>query len=288
MSFLVAVILGLIQGLTEFLPVSSDGHLALGALILGELGDGETGGMFFDVLVHVATMLAVMLHFRRELIGLLVAFKPTAEGAIARRVIALIVTASIPTAIIGFSIKDAAERAFHVPVLVGLGFLGTAAVLATTMLGLRRPSAVAAGDEPSNLKDSRIWFEDLAIVRWRDAIAIGVAQGLAPWPGLSRSGSTIATAIWMGVPPTTAARFSLMISLPAIGGAFLLQLRELDGQVPPDLAPMMVGFAVAGVVGYFAIGWLLTIVRGARLSWFAAYTALLGLIVIALGLWGGK
>ena len=81
---------------------------------------------------------------------------------------------------------------------------------------------------------------------------------------------------------------TIKLLLPAIGGAFLLQLRELDGEMPPDLAPMMVGFVVAGVVGYFAIGWLLSIVRNARLSWFAAYTALLGLIVTAIGLWGGQ
>ena len=231
MSFLTAVILGLIQGITEFLPVSSDGHLALGALLLGGGSDEQTGGLFFEVLVHVATMLAVMIHFRRELIGLLVAVKPTAEGALARRVIGLIVVASIPTAIIGFSIKDAAERAFHVPLLVGIGFLGTAAALATTMFALRRPQTIVAGADPSNLKDSKLWFEDLAVVRWRDAIAIGAAQGIAPWPGLSRSASTISAALWMGVPPVTATRFSLMVSLPAIGGAFLLQLRKLDGHV---------------------------------------------------------
>lgn len=284
MSLLAAVLLGLIQGVTEFLPVSSDGHLALGQLLLGPLaGEGE-GSLFFDVLVHVATMLAVMIHFRRELVGLLVAFKPTTEGALARRVIGLIVTASIPTAIIGFSIKDACERAFHVPLLVGLGFLGTAAFLATTIVALRRPKVIVAGDAPSNLASSALWFEDLATIRWRDAIVIGAAQGLAPWPGLSRSGTTISTALWMGVAPLTATRFSLMISLPAIGGAFLLQLRGLEGQAPPGLGPMLAGFVVAGVVGYMAIGWLLSVVRNARLGWFALYTLVLGLVVVGLAL----
>ena len=284
MSYLAAVILGLIQGITEFLPVSSDGHLALGQLLLGPLAGDEDSGLFFDVLVHVATMLAVMIHFRRELIGLLVAFKPSTEGALARRVIGLIVTASIPTAIIGFGIKDACERAFHVPILVGLGFLGTAAFLASTIAALRRPRTIAAGDAPSNIGDSKLWFEDLATVRWRDAIAIGAAQGLAPWPGLSRSATTISTALWMGVAPLTATRFSLMVSLPAIGGAFLLQLRDLQDHPAPDLPPMLVGFVVAGVVGYMAIGWLLAVVRNARLPWFALYTLVLGVLVVALSL----
>src|SRR5436190_15352000 len=146
MSLLAAIILGLIQGITEFLPVSSDGHLALGQLVLGPLaGEGDTA-LFFDVLVHVATMLAVMIHFRRELIGLFVAFRPGVEGALARRVIALIVTASVPTAIIAFSIRHACEKAFQVPMLVGLGFVGTAAFLSTTIIALRRPAARAAAD----------------------------------------------------------------------------------------------------------------------------------------------
>ena len=286
MTPLAALLLGLIQGITEFLPVSSDGHLALGQLILGDALTGGGSQMFFDVLVHVATMLAVIVHFRRELIGLLVAFKPGVHGAMARRVIGLIVTTSIPTAIIGFAIKDACERAFQDPLMVALGFLGTSAFLASTIIALRRRTAQVASDTPSNVGSSGTWFEDLAAVRWRDALAIGAAQGLAPWPGLSRSGTTISTALWMGVPPVTAARYSLIASLPAIGGAFLLSLHDLEGEVPSGLGAMLLGFVVAGVVGYLAIGWLLTTVRKARLGWFALYTLLLGLVVGGLALAG--
>jgi undecaprenyl-diphosphatase len=286
MSFVAAVVLGIIQGVTEFLPISSDGHLALGELILGTAALQGSEGLFYIVLLHVATLLAVLLHFRRELVGMLDAFKPGPDGAVARRVVGLIVVASIPTAAIAFTIKDWCEAAYEVPLLVGLGFLGTSAVLFSTTWLLRRPAALARGAEPANLADASRWYEDLAAVRWRDALLIGAAQGLAPWPGLSRSGSTIAAALWTGVPPVTAARFSLLVSLPAIGGAFLLKAKDLT-EVPPGVPAMAAGFVIAGVVGYLAIGWLITIVRKARLGWFALYTLILGLLVIGLSLAGG-
>ena len=265
MSLLAALLLGFIQGLTEFLPVSSDGHLATAAILLGPQALQGHDGVFYDVVLHVATLLAVVLYFRRELVGLFDAFKPGVHGALARRVIALIVTASIPTAVVAFAIKGACERAFAVPLLVGLGFLGTALFLASTIVSGKR-SREEAGGSGASIIDRKHWYEDLAIVRWRDAVVIGFMQGLAPWPGLSRSATTVSSALWMGVPPVTAARFSLLISLPAIGGAFLLELKDLRGQVlPAGLGVMAAGFVVAGVVGYLAIGLLVRVVRGGHL-----------------------
>lgn len=278
MPFLDAILLGLLQGLTEFLPVSSDGHLALGGLVLGH-DPAEAGGIFYDLLLHLATMLAVIVHFRRELWSLRHAVSPSspvAERATARRTCLLVLAASVPTAIVGLALKDACERAFGIPVLVGLGFLATSAVLTATSFLLRRRAREAT-------ETPRPDWSDVSTIRFRDALVVGTLQGLAPWPGFSRSGVTIAGGVAMGVAPATAARFSLLVSLPAIAGAFLLKMREVEN-VPHGAGAMAAGFVVAGVVGYFAIGWLIAIARRARLGVFAAYTALLGLTTIALAL----
>jgi len=277
MSLLEALLLGLVQGITEFLPVSSDGHLALGTMLLGE-DPAAAGGIVFDLVVHLATMLAVCIRFRRELWELRAALVPGEAGALARRVVLLVVAVSIPTAVVGLLIKDTAERAFGVPWLVGLGFLGTSFGLGLTLLLLRR----RPGRDVEEPTPGRAWA-DVTSIRVPHAVAIGIAQGLAPWPGLSRSGSTIAAAVACGIQPGTAARFSLLASLPAIGGAFLLKMREVGGNAGP-LPPLVVGFLVAGIVGYFAIGWLITVARHARLGWFALYTLLLALLILALSL----
>jgi undecaprenyl-diphosphatase len=277
MTLFEALLLGLVQGITEFLPVSSDGHLALATMLLGKDPAGDSG-IVFDLVVHLATMLAVCIRFRRELWELRAALVPGEGGILARRVVLLVFAASVPTAIVGLLIKDTAEWAFGVPVLVGLGFLGTSFGLGVSLLLLRRRPGRPA-EEPV---PGRAWA-DLESIRVRDAVAVGIAQGLAPWPGLSRSASTIAAAVACGVRPGTAARFSLLASLPAIGGAFLLKIHEAGGHAGP-LPPLLLGFLVAGVVGYFAIGWLISIARSARLGWFALYTLLLGLFVLAFSL----
>lgn len=272
MPLLDALLLGLVQGLTEFLPVSSDGHLALAGLLMGH-DPAEAGGIFFDLLLHLATMVAVIVWFRRDLWELRLALSRGERGTAARRVALLVVVASVPTAVVGLTLQRACERAFGVPLYVGFGFLATAVVLLAAHAVMRRHPEMPA--EPA--------WDRLAGIRIVDALAIGAAQGVAPWPGLSRSGVTIATAVALGVDGATAARFSLLVSLPAIGGAFLLKLRDLDA-VPAGMGSMAAGFVVAGIVGYLAIGWLVAIARRAKLLPFAAYTAALGLIVIALAL----
>lgn len=277
-----AVLLALVQGLTEFLPVSSSGHLALAGELLGERArpDGEAG-VFYEVLLHVATMLAVVVYLRRELLGLRRVVARDSAGRAARRVVLLVGAASVPTAGVGLAIRHAAEAAFHVPALVGVGLLVTSALLASTVRRLRR-SAASGRPAPVEAAGTE-WYADLAGLRWRAAVIVGVAQGLAVWPGVSRSGSTIVAGLWMGVAPVTAARFSLLVSLPAISGAFLLKLGELEG-VPSGVTSWAIGFAVALGVGYLAIGWLVSLARTDRLPWFALYTALLGGGALALDL----
>jgi len=281
MTFLEAAVLALVQGLTEFLPVSSSGHLALAEAIFGRSPLSDSGGVFYEVLLHVATMLAVIVWFRREIWALRSGLGRGAHATAARRVVGLIALASLPTAAIGLAMKDVAERAFGQPLLVGLGLLVTSGLLASTarLLG-RRAEGVAPPDAAAPGPGGR-WIDDLARLRWRDAVVVGVAQGLAVWPGVSRSGSTIVAGLWMGVPPATAARFSLLVSLPAIAGAFLLKARDLQG-VPPEVASWLAGFVLTAVVGYLAIGWLLAVVRSARLRWFAIYTFVLGATAVVV------
>ena len=308
-SYLEALILALVQGLTEFLPVSSSGHLALAGALLRALrsdaahepaeaaqeaaSGAHEEGLFYGVLLHVATMLAVSVYFRRELWSLTAAFRRSDEAPLARRVLLLLFVASVPTAAIGFAIRDQAANAFeHSPPLVGLGLLVTSLLLVST-LALRERSAPqrpgktpapGAADEGRALEEGG-WLADLGALRLRDAVVVGLAQGLAVWPGVSRSGSTIAAALWMGVRPLAAARFSLLASLPAIGGGFLLEARQLEG-APERLGPELVGAGVAFVVGLLAIGWLMAVVRGRRLAWFAIYTAILGAVGCSAAWWG--
>jgi undecaprenyl-diphosphatase len=275
MSLLDALILALVQGLTEFLPVSSSGHLAIAKALLGAAGQD---GVFYEVLLHVATMLAVVVFFRRELWALTSAFGRSERAPVARRVLLLLAISSVPTALIGLGVKDLAEKAFELPPWVGAGLLLTSLMLLST-LALRRKR-----DDEDPEADVGEWIADLAEIRPRDAAVVGVAQGIAVWPGISRSGSTIAAALLMGVRPLPAARFSLLASLPAIGGGFVLELRELES-LPLSLGPQLAGSVVGFGVGWLAIGWLMAAVRGTRLAWYALYTAILGLACIASAFW---
>jgi len=280
MSLLEAIVLALVQGLTEFLPVSSSGHLALARALFDATSSGGQEGVFYEVLLHVATMLAVVLFFRRELWALTAAFGRSERATTARRVLLLLFVASVPTAVIGLAIKDQAERAFVFPPWVGAGLLLTSLLLLSTVVLRRR----AAETEAEAEHGPGAWLDDLSELRLRDACVVGIAQGVAVWPGVSRSGSTIAAALLMGVRPLVAARFSLLASLPAIAGGFALKLRELES-LQGSPGSLFAGFLVAFVVGWLAIGWLMAAVRGSRLAWYAAYTAVLGAIAITSPLW---
>jgi undecaprenyl-diphosphatase len=191
-------------------------------------------------------MLAVTLFFRRELWALTAALGRGPDRTAARHVLVLLFAASLPTAVIGFGMRDVAEVAFHSPPLVGTGLLVTSALLLST-LALRRRADERLREADG---DAGRWLDDLAGLRVRDAVVVGLAQGVAVWPGISRSGSTIAAA------------------------------RHLDG-LPEGLGVQLVGFALAFAVGWLAIGWLMAAVRGSRLAWFAVYTAILGSIGLA-------
>lgn len=270
MNWFQAILLGLVQGLTEFLPVSSSGHLAIGRAILGV---EESGDLVFEVAVHAATVLATIVVFRKEILKLLCGlfkFKYNDETDY----IAKICVSMIPVLIAGVFFKDAVEAAFSSLTVVGIALLVTAVLLTFSdwkaRWDLRRSSKEAAqGVQPRN-----------GISFWQ-ALVVGIAQALAVIPGLSRSGTTISTGLICGVKRSEMAQFSfLMVLVPILGEAFL-------DVVSGDLAassigffPLALGFIAAFVSGFFACKVMIALVRRAQLKWFGLYCAVVGVAVL--------
>lgn len=250
-----ALFLGLLQGLTEFLPVSSSGHLAIAQHFMSGFSQP---GVLFDVLLHLATMLAVVGYFRRDLGQLLISpFRTSDFYREKRRVLGLLVIASIPTAAIGLAFKDDFEGLFE-NLTVVCSMLLLTGLLLFLCERFRR--------------DGRL-ENQLTI---SDALLVGFVQGLAITPGISRSGSTIATLLLKGVDGETAARFSFLLALPAVFGATLLSLRHLEMVSAQEVTTYLAGMAVAFVAGLFSIHLLMGVVRRHRLVYFAIYCWLAG------------
>ncbi len=270
MSFLEAVALAIIQGLTEFLPVSSSGHLVLAQQWFGQFNETN---LLYDIMLHLATVVAIMLYFRQDLITLVLGVfgYPTNRQSIfygeERKTLGLVILASIPTAILGLIIEHIGIEVFGRPDLVGAFFLLTGIVLWTGR----------GGPKGRRMKEMTAM----------DAIAVGVVQGIAVFPGISRSGATIAGGLWLGLDRELAARFSLLISIPAILGATLLEVVKLMGQTQPPIGPFIVGMCVAAVVGYLSISLILRLVRQDHFYRFSFYLWPLGLTVILMTYWSG-
>ena len=269
-----ALILGVVQGLTEFLPVSSSGHLVVGGELLGITGHA----LLFDTLLHVGTLIPVLWFYRADLLEMVLALGKLGQGPgklwredRGFRLAACVVIGTIPTAIIGLTLEDLFERLFSSLSTVGITFLITGAILMLTRL--RRD-----GDGGEEAADSHL---SLTALR---ALLIGLAQGMAITPGISRSGSTIAAGLLLGVQRAMAARLSFLLSVPAILGAVLLQLRKLEGGTGGMLPIYLAGTAAATLSGYFALRWLVALVRRGGLHWFAAYVWPLGFTVLVWSL----
>ena len=255
--------LAIIQGLTEFLPVSSSGHLALGKAVMGL----EEGGMALDVALHVGTLGAIVWAFRADVLALL---RAPFEGRLDSWI--WIVTATLPVGVIGVVFKDDIEAAAGTAVAAGCGLLVTAAALLVGERSRRRhdaPASPADGPPP---------------FRMVDAVVMGLAQAAAIWPGVSRSGSTISAGLVRGLSAEDAARLSFLMSLPAISGAAVVSLPDAIEQGFGDLhIGVVLGAAVlAGLVGWSALRTLLLVLRKGSFPYFAAYCALLGTVALIL------
>lgn len=247
-----ALILGLVQGATEFLPVSSSGHLVVAQELLGVRVDG----VFFEVAVHVATLMSIVLVYRARLLEL-------ARGVIARqpeawRYVGFVALATLPAALVGVGLQPQLEWLFEAPQVVAGAFFVTGAVLWSSRIPLRRGLHTA--------------------LTARIAIAIGLAQCLALVPGISRSGSTVVAALWLGVAPMEAAAFSFLMAIPAIGGAAVLQAPELLAGTPGlSLAALLGGSVAAAVSGVAAIVLFVRLLERRSFHAFAPYLWALGL-----------
>lgn len=275
MSWLQALLLGALQGATEFLPVSSSGHLALAQHFLGVEGPQVA----FDVVLHVATLLAVVVVYRRDLVDLV---RTVVVGLATRRfwrapaaavrespelglALALVV-GSIPTAVLGLLLQDPLEALFERPAVVAVMLLVTGAVLQL----------------PRLVPPRRETGERIGVLT---ALAVGTAQGLAITPGISRSGSTISTALVAGVAPAAAARFSFLLSIPAILGALVLKLPDLSGTAAGPRGLLVLGFFTAFAVGWACLVALLALLRRGRFavfSWYCWAVGLAALVALAL------
>ena len=276
MNAIQAIVLGTIQGLTEFLPVSSSGHLVLLQNLFG-LKEPE---LLFDICLHVGTLSAVIIVFYREILDILTALlqiparlktagglTPLCRADPSIRMALLIVVGSIPTAVIGLLFKVITDQLFGSITVVGfmLLIIGTVLWLTRQIRGDGRPV------RQTTLKD---------------ALIIGIVQGLAILPGISRSGSTISTALFLGVDRKVAGRYSFLLSIPAIVGALVLGLDTPELQTTIPMGTIIAGSVVSGLVGWLALVILLRVVDRGQLHRFAPYCWAVGLFTLAVA-WMG-
>lgn len=263
MNWLEAMILGLVQGLTEFLPVSSSGHLTIGQELLG-LNTSAADNLLFDIVVHAATVLSTIVVLWAEISRLFVGTFGTPKWNPEKEYVAKIFLSMVPVFIIGMFFKDQVEGIFG----SGLLIVGICLIVTALLLGF------AYYAKPRTKEN----------ITWLDAFIIGIGQAVAVLPGLSRSGTTIATGLLLGDRKEHVAQFSfLMVLIPVLGQALLSALdivKDPSTIAGIGIAPVIVGFISAFIAGAFACKFMIELVKRGKLIWFSAYCLIVGLIVI--------
>lgn len=303
-----AVILGIVQGLTEFIPISSSGHLVLVPYLAG----WEHPGLAFDVALHIGTAAAVMVYFRRELLAMargIVLWRSDPDSVIYRRLGLFVVLGSVPVAVAGLFLEDLVGDAFEQPLIVAGFLLVTAALLFSGEH--RRALRVRAADVPATTTDARppvwdgSWIGSSAAPPTRElgvlpvgqddddpraatldtmtvgqAVMVGVLQIAALLPGISRSGATISAGMMGGMSREAATRFSFLLSLPALVGAFVLSLPDLEQTGLYSGVDIAAGVLASFVSGYIAVRFLVRLVARDRLTGFARYCIFLAIVTV--------
>lgn len=292
MSLLQAIVLGIIQGLTEFLPVSSSGHLSLFKVVFNV---NIEGGLLYDVMLHIGTLVAIFVAFHKDVfelikegfgflfdvisnLGIFISrlfggkkdYRNVLKSSY-RRFVLLIIIATIPTGIIGVVGGDFVEKAQQGLLIPGICLIITAVLLLIA-------DRVKKGNiNASNAKNS-------------SALAVGVSQGIATLPGLSRSGTTITACLLCGFEKEFAVKFSFLMSVPAILGAALLEVKDFSSSdvIATEIPVYVIGMLVAGVVGYICIKTMLVIVKKHKFTFFSIYCFLVGLIALVGAFVTGK
>ncbi|MBD3330742.1 undecaprenyl-diphosphatase UppP [Candidatus Peregrinibacteria bacterium] len=265
MTIVEALILGIVQGITEFLPISSSGHLVLGETLLG-LKVEELKS--FDVVVHLGSLMAIFVYFRRDIWGLLKSFFGIFVGKFDKsdpflKLILFILIGTIPAVVVGFTLEDQIDAFFRSPERVALCMIVVGIVFVVSEL--RRKKLITEG------------------LNWWKAIIIGIAQAAALIPGVSRSGSTIAAGLFSGMKREAAARFSFLLGMPAIFGAGLLTATKIpeSGGLSVNYLPLLIGFASSFVFGLISVSFLMRFLKRHTLMVFALYLISLGLFVLS-------
>ncbi|MDO5825941.1 MAG: undecaprenyl-diphosphate phosphatase [Methanosphaera sp.] len=271
LDILSAIILGAVQGLAEFLPISSSGHLVLIPYILGV----ETT-LAFDTVLHIGTLVAIFTFFWKDIIdlikGFILSLIDLSEGvdkfmaglhnSIQKRFSWLIIIGSIPTALIGFLLKDAVETIFRGTLAVGVFLIITGLLL-----------YYSEKQRHGNITAKTMSF--------KQSVIIGICQGLAVLPGISRSGATISSGLCLGLEREYAARYSFLLSIPAVLGAGIIQIKDITA-IDVSFGVLIAGFLSSVIFGYLAIKLLMKMIKGWSLNIFAYYCWILGMVTIIL------
>jgi undecaprenyl-diphosphatase len=268
MDIIQAIVFGAVQGLTEFLPISSTAHLILLPWFMG----WNDPGLAFDVALHLGTLVALLIYFRSEWIALTRSSVDLLRGKTSdpnARMVWFIIIATIPGALAGLFFEDVIESALRSPVVISFTLIALALVLVV---------AEKKGRMQNSLDD----------ISWIDAVTVGLAQAVALIPGVSRSGVTITAALFRGMKRDAAARFSFFLSTPIIAGAVGKELLDIAslGLTADQIIPLIAGIVSAGIVGYASIAFLLRYLQTHNTFLFVYYRIALG-IVVYLAFWSG-
>lgn len=268
MGYIEAIVLGLVQGLSEFLPISSSGHLAL-LQNLFEINEDKV--IFFAVLLHIGTLVSIFVVYHKDIYALIkelfLLFKDIFTGKgfrieerPIRKLGIMIIVSSIPTAIMGLLFSDYIDKIFGSLTVIAVCWIITGFILLFS----------------EKLKNNK---KEIEVMKYRNAIFIGICQGLAIMPGISRSGSTIVGSLVTGLKREFAVEFAFLISIPAILGSAILEFPKAikAGIEPSTIGPMIVGFLVAAISGYFAITTMIKIVSKHKMRYFSYYVWIIGL-----------
>ncbi len=255
MNIFDALVLGAIQGFTEFLPISSSGHLVIGQHLLGL----SLPGLFFEVLVHLGTLCSVLVVFRNDIIDIL--FNINTEKN--RRLVGAVIVGTIPAVIIGLTLKDRIGQIFDNITAVSLSLLVTGLWLVITKWSVNKNH----------------------LIKIKSGFLIGCIQAVAIVPGISRSGATIGMAMWLGISPDKAAKFSFLLAIPAIAGAGLLTALDLETTSLHELSMIsnIAAFLSSFFVGWASLRWLLRLISKGKFHWFGVYCFSIGLLTLIFG-----
>ena len=272
MDIIHAIIIGLVQGLTEFLPISSSGHLVLIPHLIG-----FESNLVFDTVLHVGTLLAIFICFWEDIVKIIKAFfdsladipkgklVPNIRKDDYKKLAWLLIIGNIPAGIIGILLKDYFEAAFSNVLMVGIFLLVTGGILYSS-------EWVASLIE----EGQRRGMDKLTL---KDSLIIGLAQAFAILPGISRSGSTIGTGLFLGLKRDLVAEYSFLLSIPAVAGAAVLQIKDIT-TIDISASALIAGFLTAAISGYFAIKVVMTLIQNKSLKIFAYYCWVIGIIAI--------